>query len=399
MDIIQALYFIFLFLIGLACGWLVLLTLGAWFFRPKVDHHAPFVKIGVLVPSHNEELQMAETIASIRRCNYPEELLEIFVIADNCSDKTAEVSRAQGVTTVERSNLEMRGKGQALDWFLTSQYKLYESCEFITIIDADVAPEVDYFRELNSSLSHKDVQVVQAYNGVGNPYDSWRTALMCAAFNVFNHLRMAGNISLFGTATLKGNGMGFETELLRNYGWPAHSVVEDVEFSLMLLEDKINVHYNPEAVIRSEMAVSRSQASSQRERWEGGRFALAAELIPRLTKKCLQGQFRFFHALMDLLIPPLSLLILFIMAALLVSWLFFPATLFFPLLYLAAIVFYVASGQLQMNAPFRLWCYLATAPLYVFWKLLIYLKMAIFGKGDKWVRTTRKSEMKGQDRD
>jgi cellulose synthase/poly-beta-1,6-N-acetylglucosamine synthase-like glycosyltransferase len=399
MDVIRVLFNVYLVLVGLACAWLTLLTVAAWFFRRKVNLDAPALKMGVLVPAHNEELQLADTIAAIRRCTYPAGMLEIFIIADNCTDNTADVARAAGVTTVERTNLEMRGKGQALDWFLTSQQPLYASCDAITIIDADVEPEKNYFKELSASLCHDEVQVVQAYNGVSNPYDSWRTALMSAAFNVFNHLRMAGNITLFGTAMLKGNGMAFATEILRKYGWPAHSVVEDVEFSLLLLEDRINVHYNPKAIIRSEMAVSHAQASSQRERWEGGRFALAADLVPRLAKKCLQGEFRFFHALMDLAVPPLSALILAIMAALLLSGILFPATLVFPLLYLVSIIFYVASGQLQMQAPLRLWCYLAAAPLYVLWKLLIYLKMAVVGKGNNWVRTTRKAELQDRDND
>ncbi|WP_028581603.1 glycosyltransferase family 2 protein [Desulfogranum japonicum] len=397
MVILQTLYILFLFFQILACLWLLLLTVGAWLFQPKKIEDAPFFMMGVLIPAHNEELQMEETIAAVRRCRYPKELLKIFVIADNCTDNTAKVAKNSGATVTERHNPEMPGKGQALDWFLTSYQELYSSCNLLTIIDADVVPEQNYFKELNSSLSHPEVQVVQAYNGVANPYDSWRTALMSAAFNVFNHLRMAGSTRLFGTATLKGNGMAFRKEILETYGWPAHSVVEDVEFSLLLLRDWVNVHYNPEAVIRSEMAISHSQASSQRQRWEGGRFSLARKLIPHLAAKCLGGEFRYFQALMDLAVPPLSLLIVTVMATLAISWLLLPATLPIPLICLVIIMFYVASGQLLMQAPLRLWCYLATAPLYIVWKLVLYLKMAFSGRGGKWTRTIRKSELKQQD--
>lgn len=398
MMILQSFYILFLIVQSLACLWLLFLTLGAWLFKPKKIADTPFLKMGVLIPAHNEELQMEETIGAVRRCRYPEELLEIFVIADNCSDNTAEVARHCGATVMERHNLEMRGKGQALDWFLTSHKALYDSCKLLTIIDADVAPEEDYFKELNCSLSHPDVMVVQAYNGVANPYDSWRTALMSAAFNVFNHLRMAGSIELFGTATLRGNGMGFRREILEKYGWPAHSVVEDMEFSLMLLRDRIDVHYNPAAIIRSEMAVSHSQASSQRERWEGGRFTLARELSPHLARKWLQGEMRYLNALMDLAIPPLSLLFVSVVATFLISWVILPTTLSAPMLCLVILVFYVASGQLLMQAPLRLWCYLASAPLYIVWKLMIYLKMALWGRGDRWTRTIRKSELDKQDK-
>ncbi len=397
MGILQIFYVFLLVLESLACLWLFLLAMGAWFFKPKKIEEAPFLRMGVLIPAHNEELQMEETISAVFRCNYPDDLLTVFVVADNCSDRTAEVARSCGAVVAERYNQELRGKGQALDWFLSTQRALYASCDLLTIIDADVAPEPEYFKELNNSLSHPEVQVVQAYNGVANPYDSWRTALMCAAFNVFNHLRMAGSLFLFGTATLKGNGMAFRKEILQSYGWPAHSVVEDVEFSLMLLRDRIDVHYNPKAVIRSEMAVSHVQAASQRERWEGGRFALARQLIPRLLKRCYKGEFRYIHALMDLAIPPLSLLIMAVVATLIVSWLFIPSVLSISVLCLLCIVFYVVSGQLLMRAPLRLWGYLISAPVYILWKCLIYVKMAFFTRGGQWTRTLRKSELKKQD--
>lgn len=393
MVIVKFLYLFFLVLQSFACFWLLLLTLGAWFYRAKKWEDAPFAEMGVVIPAHNEELQMEETLAAVHRCSYPEGQLHVFVIADNCSDKTAEEARQGGAIVAERHNLEMRGKGQALDWFLTSQKELYQGCAFLTIIDADVIPESNYFKELNLSLSHPDVQVVQAYNGVANPYDSWRTALMSAAFNVFNHLRMAGNIRLFGTTTLKGNGMAFRREILEKYGWPAHSVVEDVEFSLMLLAEKVDVSYNPDAVIRSEMAVGRAQATSQRERWEGGRFALARDLLPSLVAKCAKGKFRYFHALMDLAIPPLSLLLFTVVLTCVLSWLFLPLSLSVPLCCFFVLLFYVASGQLLMRAPLRLWCYLATAPFYVLWKLLVYLKMMVSGRKGKWTRTLRKSEL------
>lgn len=154
--------------------------------------------------------------------------------------------------------------------------------------------------------------------------------LMSAAFNVFNHLRMAGNIRLFGTATLKGNGMAFRREILERYGWPAHSVVEDVEILSDAAEGS-GEHPLQSGRSHSQRDGGQALPGIEPEAALGRRaFALARELIPRLAGKCLRGELRYFHALMDLVVPPLSLLLMAVMAALVVSWLLVPTSLAVP---------------------------------------------------------------------
>ena len=393
MLILSLLFYAGLLCLAVATGWLVLLTFGAWRYRALTDPAAPLLTLGVIIPACNEELQIAQTIANVRRCDYPAERLRLIVIADNCSDATAQYARAAGARVVERQNLQQRGKGQALDWFLKHCQNLYACVDGLVFVDADVQPERNMFRELSASLAHPAVQVVQGFNGVANPDDNWRTALNAAAFNVFNHLRMAGNCQLFGSAMLKGLGMAFKTELLSKYGWPAHSVVEDMEFTLQLTADRVAIHYNPAAIITSEMAASRAQADSQRRRWEGGRLRLARQVLPGLFGKLLAGQFRQLPLIMDLLIPPLSLLVMLLSGWTLLAWGFFPTLLPLCLLLVLCVTGYVVSGQLQRKMPLRHWGYLLAAPLFVAWKLLVYASMLFDKKKDTWVRTLRKAEL------
>ncbi len=393
MPIMTLLFYFGLGYLSLAVAWLVLLTGASWLFRAKTVAGAPLLHLGVVIPAHNEQEGIVSTIASIKRCDYPSELLRIIVIADNCSDNTAELARAAGVCTLVRANPEARGKGQALDWFLTSGREHYLDLAGLCFVDADVTCDVRLFRELSASLSCPGVEVVQGFNGVANSAVNWRTALVTAAFNVFNHLRMAGNNYLFGTAMLKGLGMAFATPVLARFGWPAHSEVEDVEFSLLLLQHRIAVHYNPAAVITSEMATSGGQANPQRQRWEGGRFRLAARLLPGLAAKVGQGQFRYLHALLDFLVPPLSLLVFLVMVWLCWAWLLVPPALPVLWLLLAGLSCYVASGQLQRRAGLKMWLYLAAAPLFVLWKLTVYGSMILRGRSTGWQRTLRSAEL------
>ncbi len=378
----------------IASAWLLMLTLASWGFRPKVVRNSVPLRFLAVIPAHNEALQIKQTIGHIRKCDYSADLLDIAVIADNCSDTTAEIAEKSGAQVFERKNEQKRGKGMALDWFLRLYGARLEDYEGIVFIDADSIPDRLLFRALSESLSHPEVSVVQGFNGVANPYDNWRTALNSAAFNLFNHVRMAGNERLFDKAFLKGLGMAFSPKILRKYGWPAHSVVEDLEFTAMLLEQNIGVRYNPEAIITSEMAVSREQADGQRKRWEGGRFALARAMVPQLFGKVWRGGYNRVFILADLLILPLSLIVLALLLSWIATWLYLPSAVTLLTAVSCAIFFYVVSGQLQKKSSWKLWFFLAFSPLYILWKLAVYGALVFNPTSAVWRRTPRKSELK-----
>ncbi len=394
MIIFQLIVKCLLIMLAFPAGYLLLCTIGAYLFRKEIATKNKFLTIGVLISAHNEEEGIIHTIEGVLACDYPANRYKIYVIADNCTDKTAEKARQAGALVFERFDSVNRGKGQALDWFLKNHLEIYPHTNIITIIDADVSPDKNYLCEISASLSDPNIQAVQAFNSVSNPNAGWRPALSDAAFNIFCHLRMAGSIKLSGTAVLKGNGMAFKTALLKRYGWPCHSVVEDMEFTLRLLEDGISVNYNPDAVIRSEMVTSGKSASSQRNRWEGGRFMLVKRMtLPLLKLFAKTGNTRYLYALAELATPPLSLLVmLFSFASTGALLLLNGAWLILATSFWLILVFYVISGQIQRHAPLSTYLYLASAPLYILWKIPLYAGMLLKKKSSAWVRTTREAE-------
>lgn len=389
MIVLESIYYSFLILAGFCAGWLFLITCFSWFYRPKVIKNAPFLHLGVLIPAHNEEKGIVHTLDALAAADYPSRLLDVFVLADNCSDNTAQAAVRQGVHVIERFAPSEAGKGAALDWFLKTKQGLYEKLDALVFIDADSIPDRDMLLELSASLSHPEVKVVQGFNTVSNARENYRTALCAAAFNVFNHLRMAGNCSLFGSAPLKGLGMAFRVEVLKNNGWPAKSVVEDQELSLLLEQENIAVHYNPQAIIRSEMETDGVRAEKQRLRWEGGRFGLMRKYVPLFLCRIFNGQLGLIPPLVELAIPPLSLLVVLTAVLLGVSIVAFAESTFWVLVIMAALCIYVVSAQLQRGLDIKCWGYLMTAPLFVAWKLCIYMKMLFNGKVLSWGRTTR----------
>lgn len=370
--------------------YLLVSTIASFFFRKHKPDTNHFLNIGVLIPAHNEGASVKKTIESVLRCDYPANRFEVFVIADNCSDDTAAYARSAGATVFERFDPDNRGKGQALDWFLKHHKDRYSNLDAITIIDADVTPDINYLREISASFSVPGITVVQGYNGVNNPSAGWRPALIDAAFNVFNHLRLAASSVLTGSASLKGNGMAFRISVLKQYGWPCHSIVEDLEFTLRLLQDGIPVEYNPDAVITSEMVTTSKNATSQRSRWEGGRFGLVKSMTAPLLRQFIStGRPKFLYAWADLALPPLGLLVLLFIPGSIAGILLGKFWVWISASYWMITLWYFISGQIQRRAPLTTWLSLFAAPLYVLWKIPIYLKMAVRKKGEEWVRTTR----------
>lgn len=400
--------------IGITTCYLFMLTIAAFRFKKisgKVNQ-SNGLNIGVLIPAHNESLGIVKTVRSIKTTlNYPQAQCNVIVIADNCRDDTAELSREAGAQVVERFDLSARGKGQALDWFFKSHKSIYLQFDAVVIIDADTIPHPDFLNEIAATLSHSGVDVVQGFYGVSNPQTNWRTALAAAALSVFHHIRPAGRDRIGGTAGLKGNGMAFRTNIVENYGWPAYSVVEDIEYSILLLMDGVRVHYNPDAVVYAEMASGARQAGTQRKRWEGGRVALIKKYLPPLMKGFIKKRkIGYIDGIMELLIPPLSLLVmaqtvmcvLSMMIAvspyaqnkiditLTTIWVCYPQI---WLILLSMTLFYIFAGLILRRAPFYVWRALFFAPLFIIWKIPVYFSL-IKNKGAKmaWERTQRESE-------
>lgn len=373
--------------------YLTVLTVAACFFKRRKTSSEPVLKLTVVIPAHNEEQQIGQAIDAVRKARYPQDACELLVIADNCEDETASIARDAAARVFERTDPHNRGKGQALDWFFRNHTDAYKHCDGVVVIDADTLVDGEFLHEISAGLSGDDIDAVQGYYGVSNPTESWRTALMAAALAVFHHVRPAGRNQLGGTAGLKGNGMAFRTGMLVRYGWPAHSIVEDLEFSTRLLLDGILVHYLPDAVVYGEMAATRKQAETQRMRWEGGRFQVFARYAqPLLGAWLKKRKMCYFDGFMELLIPPLSLLVVMLGVLLLLTLVFFPAMTPIACCLLLMAAFYVFTGLALRKEPAAVWLNLFAAPLFILWKIPLYLGMFRGKDSNRWIRTQRRQE-------
>lgn len=379
--------------LSLVSGYLLVIAGAAYGFWKKTNTGAPPMRFALVLPAHNEEGQIETILDDAAHLDYARDQYTVFVIADNCTDRTAALAREAGATVLERSDTDRRGKGQALDWFLHTQRNVLEQYDAISIIDADMRIDPDYLRELSATLSWPGCQVAQASNMAAHPEANWRAALGYLGFTVVNHVRPAGRAALGGTAELKGSGMAFRTALLLRYGWPAQSLAEDAEFSKQLLLDGVLVHYNPDAKVTSELAASHAQAEVQQSRWEGGKIYIFRKYLPLLLRRAIaKPAWRHWDALLDLVTPPQTVLFLALISMWSASWLAHPAWTLLLTADAAAVTFCVLSGPILCRAPLRIWLYFAAAPVLVAWKAPMLLKLLLRKAPAAWQRTPRRRE-------
>ncbi|RJE91446.1 glycosyltransferase [Paenibacillus sp. 1011MAR3C5] len=265
-----------IFQVVLACIAVYQFSLSLFGFMKNKSRkrHAPSKSFAVLVAAHNEEKVVGALIENLKKLDYPEELFDIFVICDNCTDGTADIARSMGVHACERTNYHLRGKGYAIEWMLKELWAMPRQYDAVVMFDADNLVNRDFLQLMNDDLCEGH-QVIQGYLDTKNPGDSWITAAYAITYWYCNRLWQLSRTNLKMSNFLGGTGMCFESKLLKEMGWGATSLVEDLEFSMRCVKRNIYPVLNYDAKVYDEKPVSFRASARQRLRWMQGHFNVA----------------------------------------------------------------------------------------------------------------------------
>lgn len=135
-------------------------------------------KFMAIIPAHNEETVVGNLIESLKKQNYPKELFDIYVIADNCTDNTAKIAENAGAIVCVRDSLEGKTKGHALQWFLSKKIEENADYDAFCVFDADNIVDENFIKNMNKKLCQGE-DVVQGYRDIKNPTDSWISSRIC----------------------------------------------------------------------------------------------------------------------------------------------------------------------------------------------------------------------------
>lgn len=356
------------------------------------DWAAPMTRFDVVIPAHDEEDGITRTITSLAAVEYPATLYRIVVIADNCSDATALRAREAGATVLERVDPGRRGKGYALSFAFETLLQ-ERSADAMVVVDADTSVSPLLLRAFDQAIQQGH-EAMQAHYGVRDAHQGWRTRLAHLGLVLFHGVRSSAREAMGVSCGLRGNGMSFRASLLRRVPHEACSLVEDLEYGIMLGRAGVRVHFVQAAWVRGDMPSTSSASRTQRARWEDGRRALRRRFGWPLLRDGLQVRDGLLLDLgMDLLVPPLSTVAVTVAVGLLLSTGLtaiagtMTVALVLWLAALAGLLGYVARGCAMTEAPLRTMMDLFWAPVFIVWKLT--RRTARPSLAGEWIRTAR----------
>lgn len=222
-----------------------------------------------IIPAHNEESVVGNLVESLTKQNYPKELYDIYVIADNCTDKTAEIAKNAGAIVYERFDDKNKTKGHALKWFLNKKIEEDAPYDAFCVFDADNIVHEDFIKNMNKKLCQGE-DVVQGYRDIKNPTDSWISAGYAIFYWTMNRFYHLARYNLGLSPLINGTGFMVKFDVVKPTGWDTQTLTEDIEFSLKRIIAGKKLGWATDAIVYDEQPVGFKQSWSQRSRWTVG---------------------------------------------------------------------------------------------------------------------------------
>ena len=289
-----------------ACGvWLTVMLIYQLYLtvfgfkRDTKDYqdHAPESRFLVLVPAHNEEKVIGDMIRNLQEMDYPAELYDFYIIADNCTDKTAEVARGLGANVLvheKESPDAPTGKPIALKAALEALGDYAARYDLLMIFDADNLMDTNMFREVNSQFLDKGrPDLIQCYLGAKNKSGAvaW---FYYTSYTVTNRFFQLAKHRLGLNCSVGGTGYAITTSYLKERGgWTTASLTEDIEIQVEATLDGRRILWNHNTRVYDEKPTSFRASVRQKTRWAQGHWFVALRNTGKLFRQLFTGKLRF----------------------------------------------------------------------------------------------------------
>ncbi|MBE6096124.1 MAG: glycosyltransferase [Schwartzia succinivorans] len=372
MQVFIFLFTIYYFIIGFC---------GMW--RRKEDKIlVPEKTFAVIVAAHNESAVIGQLLDNLHTLDYPKELYDIFVIADNCVDNTAEIARNSGAIVCERFSETGKGKGFALEWMFDRLFKMERKYDAIVVFDADNLVHPRFLLEMNNRLLKGD-KVIQGFLDAKNPYDTWVSGTFAIAFWVIDYIWHLAKTNIGLSSVLGGTGMCIATDVLKRHGWGATCLTEDMEFTMKSLVEGIKTTWAHDAIVYDEKPLTFMQSWNQRKRWAQGQFDVAHRFIPKMLKAGIERRdIRILDGCLHLIQPHFLLIsTLFII----LSYVQLAVPPFYTNIYRfmpSELMTFIMVGQyllpviilLKVHVKWKAWLYLLLYPFFIYsWIPIVFI--------------------------
>ena len=379
-----------LILLGIQCM-VTIYSKNISFLHPDTAEILSSYKI--LIPAHNEAIIIGKTLTRLIGQQPDSSPSNIILIADNCTDQTADIARSLGVTVLERHDKHQLGKGFALD-FGIDYIRKHNPPEILIIIDADCeTTKADLLRLIDSAkTANSPAQMICLMRVINNA--SIKQKIAGFAWLLKNKIRPLAMHRLNFPTTLLGTGMAFPWWTLDAVNMKNDNIVENFQLTVDCVKNGFTPVLCPSAVVYSDFPAQDAAERSQRTRWEHGHLQTIVKQLPSLFKLAYrQKNWRLFALALDMGVPPLSLLVMLASSGIctLAVYTLYSTSVTALMLLSFSLVFFT------VNLMFVWWFFarkdlsakdLLSIPHYILSKLSIYLTFLI--KPQKhWIRTDR----------
>ena len=220
----------------------------------------------IALPANNEENVIGNLIKSLKMQDYDKSLFDIYVIADNCTDKTAEVARENGAIVYERFDEDKKTKGYALNWFLDKMKDKKDDYDALLVFDADNVVDKNFLNVMNKKLCQGEV-LVQGYRDIKNPTDTWVSGGYAIFYWTMNRLYHLARYNMGLSPLINGTAFMVKWDILIDEGWNTKTLTEDIEFALINISKGVKLGWAKDAIVYDEQPLTFKQSWKQRERW------------------------------------------------------------------------------------------------------------------------------------
>lgn len=241
-------------------------------------------KFMMILPAHNEASVIGALIESLQALDYPKELYDIYVIADNCTDNTAQIAKDLGAIVYERFDEKKKTKGFAMQWFLNQKIKENADYDAFCVFDADNVVDKNFLNAMNKKLCQGE-EIVQGYRDIKNPADSWISAGYALFYWMMNRFYHLARYNLGLSPLINGTGFMVDFNLIKPTGWDTITLTEDIEFSLKNIAKGRKLGWATDAIVYDEQPTEFKQSWSQRSRWTVGHL----QCMKYYTKDLAEG--------------------------------------------------------------------------------------------------------------
>ncbi|MFD3156000.1 glycosyltransferase family 2 protein [Haloimpatiens sp. FM7330] len=286
----QVLNYLFLFfqiIVGFFSMYYAIISVFGLYKKRERKNYKPEKRFALFVAAHNEEAVVGQIVDNLKEVDYPKDMYDIYVICDNCNDNTAKIVKEHGGNAWERFNDTKKGKGYALEWAFDRLFKMDEKYDGILMFDADNLVSKNFLKEMNNKLI-KGYKVVQGYLDSKNPSDTWITASYAVAYWTVNRMFQLARYNLGMYSALGGTGICIEYNTLKEMGWGATSLTEDLEFTMRCLLRGIRPVWAHDCKVYDEKPLSFKASWKQRVRWLQGHWDVCMNYTGKLLKKGLK---------------------------------------------------------------------------------------------------------------